>query len=519
MDFSLKRISHVSIFLLFITLLKSILSIAVRSSMAACFGATDASDAYFAAFFVPQQLSDFFIGGILFIIIIPVFQKRISDVGSEEASKDISALLNISVLAMGIMTIAYFILAPWLIPFFFSGFHGEKLELAVWFSKLLSPAVLLMGLSLIYISFYHAYRDFFIPSLASLMFPLSSLVSIWMLPDSWGIERLIYGNLAGSILGVFILIIGISSKLRWKWNRWELGNPLIRSTILLSWPVILESTFSRIHPFVQRNIASELPGQGVITLIELSLFVVGSLIAFIAGPIATAVFPLMGQQRLDEDEQTVFQTFLKSLRVMIFMILPLNMLLLFESGDIVNLLFRYGKFTDESCTVMANILLILSFIIIPNCFSSIGSRVLFVYHETKAISFTGIALGLFILPFYFIAAKFAGIYGLVSVVSAGAFLSALLVFTILKVKHPSVSFSQLYSFIPQMAACAVIMGTGMSLAKFTLKNLEMPTVLRFSIVSLTGCILFILAAKLLKIDELSYIVKRIPYVKNLAGVV
>ena len=82
----LRKVSHASIFLLSFSVVKSIISLIVKSSIAGFFGAGMETDAYFAAFTVPQQIGDFLVGGILFLVIIPVFQIQIN------ASKDLVVL-------------------------------------------------------------------------------------------------------------------------------------------------------------------------------------------------------------------------------------------------------------------------------------------------------------------------------------------------------------------------------------------------------------------------------------------
>ena len=52
----LKRVSHASVFLMLFYIVKSILSVLVKSSIAISFGAGIESDAYFAAFTFPQQV-------------------------------------------------------------------------------------------------------------------------------------------------------------------------------------------------------------------------------------------------------------------------------------------------------------------------------------------------------------------------------------------------------------------------------------------------------------------------------
>ena len=77
---NLKRASHASILLVCFMVLKSVLGLLLKRSIAGAFGAGMETDAYFAAFTIPQQLDDFVVGGIIFKMVILVFQQRRKDV-------------------------------------------------------------------------------------------------------------------------------------------------------------------------------------------------------------------------------------------------------------------------------------------------------------------------------------------------------------------------------------------------------------------------------------------------------
>ncbi len=508
----LKRISHVSIFLLFIYVAKSLLAIAVRTSMTTCFGAGIETDAYFAAFTIPQTLSDFFIGGILFIVIIPVFQKRMAEVGQDEASRDLSSLLNVSLLLLTLIAGLYCVLVPLIMPFIFSGFEGHKLELTIRFSMIFSPSIILMGMSLIYTSIYHSFREFFVPSIAALVFPVSSLLSIWCLPDSWGIERLVYGNLTGSLIGLVIMLVFIFKRVKWCWN-WKLSNPIIKSAFILSWPVLLESVFSRIVPVIHKSIASGLPEKNAVTLIELSLFVIGSIVGFISGPVSTAVYPLMGQQSIENDEKTVFQTFFKSLNVIFFLTVPFNVLLLTDSREIVGVLFEYGKFTVNDGELTSKILMILSFVILPNCFLSLSGRIFFIFHDTKMVSYCMILTVCLFIPIYYIGAKVLGIYGLVTAAALGAILGNIVSGIVLKLKHKDISFTGPLIYLLKIVACGILMAFTIIMARMIFSTPWMHPAYKLLIDSSLGFVSYIIYCKLLMVGEMRYVIERMPALK------
>lgn len=505
-----KRASFASGILLCFSILKSFLAVFVRSSIANFFGAGAVTDAYFAAFTIPQQLGDFLIGGIIFAVIIPVFQKRRVNAGDEKAYSDVSGLLNILTVSLLVVTTIYYFLIPFAIPIIFPGFKEETLVLAIKLSKWLSPAVFLMGLSLIYVSFYHAHRDFIIPSVATLLFPVSTLLSLWLLPSKWGIERLVAGNLVGVAAGLLLLIVFIHHKIKWKWN-WNLRNPLLTSTLFISFPVIIADSIGKIIPFVQKSAASELPYAGAISLMEYSLFIVGAVLVLISGPVSTAVFPLMGEQKNSEDHKLVLRTFSDAFTSVLFLSIPVIVLFFLQSDEIIRILFGYGKFTDRDVHICGRLLIILSLIIIPACLDQLLFKVFLVYEDTFAISMFSSVVTLTTIPFYYILCNRAGIYGLAFAYVITYIAGAVVYLVMLKYRHKDFNFLSLAGSVSLFMFCALLMFfSGVLCGKLLIfKNL---LILKFCIISCSSLAVYLIAAYLMKVKELHFIASRIPLV-------
>jgi putative peptidoglycan lipid II flippase len=366
-----------------------------------------------------------------------------------------------------------------------------------------------MGLSIVYISFYHAYREFVMPSLASLLFPLASLFSLWMLPSAWGIERLVYGNLAGSLAGLLIMAVMIQKRIRWQWNL-NFNNPMVRQTLLVSWPVLIDSMASKIIPFIQKSAASRLP-DGSITLLDNSLFITNAVLLLVASPITTAVFPLMGQQRQDDCDGMVIQTFVKAMRAVLFLAVPCVAIVLVASDEIVGILLEYGKFTQADSHATSRLLMILSLMIIPTCFSMIGGRLFFVFQDTKVVCLSCMSFGLLTCPAYYLLSSFFGIEGIAAAqVMIGA-CTAMMVFALLIVRHKTLRFRELYMSFPPLIAAGALMALACFLASWACSSVQMSLV-RFAVMAAAGGLAYVLAARTMKMEELELIGTRLPFV-------
>ena len=505
----LKKVSHASIFLLLFSVFKSILSLILKSSIAKFFGAGEISDAYFAAFTIPQELGDFFIGGILFTIIIPVFQKRKTEAGENTAASDISGMLNIAALSLLVLTTLYILFIPRIIPLLFSGFPQGKLDLAIKLSYYFSPAIPLMGLSLIYISFYHAYRDFLTPSIAVLFFPICSLASLWLLPQSWGIPRLIWGNLAGTLLGLLIMIVMMHRRIPWQLGNWNVWNPVTRKTILLSIPIVISFLIGRIIPFLQKNLASQIPEEGALTFLEYSSFISHMAFFVVLTPISTAVYPLLAKQFSEGENKLSSGTFSLSLKTVIFLSMPFLLFFTFESYDIIACIFNYGSFAVSDVPVCANLLAIFSIMIIPFCITKLINQIFLIKHSTKGISIISIIGTILSIPFYFLFSKLWGVYGLAAAYSLMCVIISSGNIILLKKYGGGFKLSLIFKGLTMIILVSAISGAVfLSAGKFfPVQNCY----LRLFFISSAGFAAYFLAAFLLRLEEFNFIVRKLPF--------
>ena len=215
--FDPKRISHAAIVVLVFVFARSILGIAVRSSVAALYGASDVTDAYFAAMTIPRRGGDFIVGSVVAFVIIPVMARHRAASGDKAAATDVIGLFNVLLLAALALSAGIWLGAPLLLDYVVApGFDEPARALAITLTRWCSPLLLLFSVSLIYTSFMHVHRDFLTPALAAILFPLCSLLALWLLPRQLGIVALVYGNLTGCAVGFALMFLAIRKRLPWR---------------------------------------------------------------------------------------------------------------------------------------------------------------------------------------------------------------------------------------------------------------------------------------------------------------
>ena len=213
--------------------------------IAYAFGAGPQTDAYVAAFTLPDWLN--------------YLVKR-----DEDAQKTFSIIITVmtAVLIVGIGLAELF--APNIERHLFPRFTPEQLDLCVHLTRILLPAQVFFYVGGVVSAVLLSRRLFLLPALGPLLYNLFIILGGIILAHSFGIASLAYGALAGSFAGPFLVnAIGarqVGTGYRLSFN---LQNPAFREWVRLSIPLMLGVSLVTADDWILRYFASG--GMGTIT--------------------------------------------------------------------------------------------------------------------------------------------------------------------------------------------------------------------------------------------------------------
>lgn len=124
-------------------------------------------DAYNLANTVPNIIYELVLGGVITSIFVPLFVELLEKEDRDRAWEVISAILNVSLLALTAITLIGVLAAPWIAHFYASRLHGSELAIqqhAITFLlRLFIPQVVLYGLYFIVAGILNAHKRFAAP--------------------------------------------------------------------------------------------------------------------------------------------------------------------------------------------------------------------------------------------------------------------------------------------------------------------------------------------------------------------
>ena len=168
-------------------------------------GSNAITDAYYAAFTLPDFLNYLVAGGALSLTFIPVFAKYLAEDNEEEGWRVFSTVITAMVLLLLILVTVGEFFAPQLLHVIAPGFNPAEKAHTVFLTRLMMPAQIFFYLGSILSAVQYAKGRFVIPSFAPVIYNSGIILCGFLLASTIGITGFSVGVLAGGFVGHFLL--------------------------------------------------------------------------------------------------------------------------------------------------------------------------------------------------------------------------------------------------------------------------------------------------------------------------
>lgn len=352
------------------------------------------TDAYFAAFKIPDFFFYTIAAGALGVAFMPFLADKLANGDRKSVWKLTSGLLNLlGIVMFGVGIILLIFTEPLLHLVVGHNLSPDQMHDAVAIMRIVAFNPLLFTISGILTSLQQTFGRFFFFALAPILYNGCIIASVYIFKDSLGLVGLGVGALAGAILQLLFVLFGLVG-LRFRYQltfNWASSD--FRRILKNLPPRGIDQGIDSINSIVETNRASTL-GRGYITFYENAYTLHLVPIMLIGATIATAAFPRLNE-RLAQGRPDLFRRdFLKILRVMIWIILPVAIISFFARAYFARLIYK---------NIAPEIALILGFLvgaIVFRTLYAIISRYFYAQKDTKTplfVSLLAIALNIFLV--------------------------------------------------------------------------------------------------------------------------
>ena len=245
-----------------------VISLAQTLIIAQTFGVGPELDAYVAANRIPELIVILISGGALTHAFIPVFSGFLAKGDLDSAWALASNLINTIFALALVISAVVFVLTPWLVPNVVApGFDAPTAQNTIDMMRILLLSTIIFSVSGIFSGILNSHQHFLLPALAPIMFDIGILVGVLFLLAPFGVHGIAMGAVLGAALHFGIQVPGlIRYKMRW---RLELGlaNPQLWRVIRLMLPRIGGLGVFSLNFLIMNNIASRL-GVGSVSALD-----------------------------------------------------------------------------------------------------------------------------------------------------------------------------------------------------------------------------------------------------------
>ncbi|MCP3787846.1 MULTISPECIES: murein biosynthesis integral membrane protein MurJ [Micromonospora] len=347
--------------------------------------------------FLPNQVYEFLLGGVLTSVLIPVLvRRRKTDPDRGEAYSQ--RLLTLAVIALAATALIAMAGASVLTALYASGKDESYTNLVTELSYLMLPMLFFTGLSALIAAVLNTRGHFAAPMWAPI---LNNLVVI----GAFGLYILIYGAKAirpedmgwgqillvggGALLGVAVQAAGLLPALRKVGFRWKLRFDFrelgLRELAQLGAWMFCYVAVNQLGLFVVVNLLTRAAGEDSAGLLIYNNVFLLLMMAhgIIAVSIITALMPRMSAAAADGRFHDVTADLSRGTRMVTAVLAPIAVCYAVLAGPISVVVFRYGAFTGDNAVATSTVLLVAAIGLVPFAISQLFTFAFYALPDTR----------------------------------------------------------------------------------------------------------------------------------------
>ena len=375
-----------------------------ESVFAFLYGAGRSTDAFVAAFRIPNLLRDLFAETALSAAFVPVLTAE-KQKGKEQQNLLASNIFNILLITVGAIVLLGIVFAPYLVKIIAFGFGNvpDKQALTTSLAVIMFPFLLFVALAAWAMGYLNTEREFFTPSVAPAFLNIIS-IAIPILSYSYFVSRgtdpifaMAYGILIGGLLQ-FLIQVPVLFARGFHYKLYiNFRDPALRRILVLFVPVALGLAASRINVAVDTFLISFLEERSM-TWLNYAFRVMHLPLGLFGVAVGTVALPTISQHVAEKKFDAARATLFDSLKLVFFLTVTTSVIIAILAHPITRLIYERGQFTsfDTRATTQALILYIVGVPFIAGIRNV--AAVYYAHHDARTPMYASfIAVGLHII--------------------------------------------------------------------------------------------------------------------------
>jgi len=325
--------------------------------VAYAFGAGPLTDAYIAAFTLPDFLLYLFAGGSISITFVSLLTRYQAEGREREASEAFSAIVTVMAAGFAGALLLGEIFADRFVALWFPGFGTEQAALCTTLTRILLPQPLFLMVGGVVSAVQQTHRQFLLPALAPIVYTAAIIAGGVTLADRIGISSLAVGATVGAIVGPFALNALGAARTGIRYRFLPAPNhPAFREWLRMSLPLMLGVSVVAADDWILRVFASS--DQGAITLLNYAKRLLQVPIGVLGQAVAMASLPFFARLASEGRREEFARTVNESVARLAALCLLASSWMMATAPAATDLAFRRGRFDAADTATTAWYLLL-----------------------------------------------------------------------------------------------------------------------------------------------------------------
>lgn len=503
----LKKVGFASAIMMASVFLSRVMGVFREMTIAGVGGIHAQVDAYQVAFVIPEILNHIVASGFLSITFIPILSRYLVKNQEEKGFKAFSLIMNTFGLVLLFFIGLSMFFAPRIVGLFAPGMTDPAtFSLAVKMTRIIIPAQFFFFTGGLLMAVQFAKEHFFIPALAPLIYNLFIILGGLLLGPYIGMEGFAWGVLAGAFAGNFVIqIFGAARRGARYYPILSFTHPDLVTYVKLTLPLMLGLTMTFSMEILLKYFGSFLE-PGAIAAMNYAIRIMFILVGLFGQAVGVASYPYMAKLARNKDLTELNALLNQTLRF-IFLVIPVSVLFMVLSREIVHILFQRGQFDAAATAVTAGILPFFMAGAFAFSAQNIVSRGYYAIQNTLfPVIFTTICV-LASLPVIGLFMKMMGAKGVALGLSVTVAIQCFVLFECWNKQSANKEKKRVYLFFIKILPLSLVLGIILKICADYLRGFFDPASVTHSLIlcfliSAEFCILFLFSGLFLGIEEI-----------------
>ncbi len=369
---------------MFLILVSRLLGLVREQVVAFLFGQNWQTDAFSAAFGIPDLMFILLVAGGLNAAFIPVFTSYLARGEEREGWRMAWTFFALGLSFLVLFALAGIIFAPVLAPVVAHGFRGQERQLLIQLMRIMFPAVFFTALAGLGMSIHKSYKSFNAPLWGPVMYNAGIIAGTYALAGRYGIHGMAMATVVGAASNFAIQLPFFIKKSRPFPISIDWRHPGLKKVLRLMGPAVVSGSIVQVNLIINGNFASAL-SEGSIRALKVANTLVQFPLGVFAMGVGMIILPTLSGLMAKGEMVRFRTTFSEGLRMVLFVTIPSAVGLAILSVPLIRLLFQSGRFTAADTHQAAYAVLFYSIGLVSQAAIQILIQVFYSLQDTRTL--------------------------------------------------------------------------------------------------------------------------------------